>query len=77
MTYSIPVANGDYQVFLKMAEIQFNEIGSRVFDVSIEGTQVISGIDLYAVAGHDLTHDRTFSTTVNDGVLAIELAGRK
>ncbi|MDX1679881.1 MAG: malectin domain-containing carbohydrate-binding protein, partial [Akkermansiaceae bacterium] len=73
VTYSIPVANGDYTVTLKMAEIYQTAAGLRLFDVLIEGAQVVDDLDIYAQVGHDAAHDLTFTTTVSDGSLSIDL----
>lgn len=74
LEYRFTVPNGDYDVTLKFAEI-VNSVGSggRVFDVLIEGSQVMNNADIYALAGNSryAAYDRTFSTTVSDGVLNI------
>lgn len=70
-SYSIPVTSGEYQVTLKFCEIFFTSAGSRSFNVLIEGTQVITGLDLFVVAGSDTAHDRVFTTVVSDGILNI------
>ena len=36
-SYNVPVANGNYVVTLKFAEIYFSSTGIRAFDVLIEG----------------------------------------
>ncbi|WP_432538012.1 malectin domain-containing carbohydrate-binding protein [Kineococcus arenarius] len=68
--YSIPVTNGTYDVTLKMVENYWTAVGKRVFDVSAEGTQVVSDLDLFqAAGGKNKAVDRTFTTTVKDGKL--------
>lgn len=57
--YNIPVANGLYKVKLLFAETYFGAtggsasggIGSRVFNVSLEGTQVLTNYDIFFQAG--------------------------
>lgn len=71
-SYNFPVENGTYNVTLKFAETFFTAPGSRVFDVNVENAQVINDLDLVAVAGTDVAHDRTFSVIVSDGSLDIE-----
>ena len=69
--YRFDLPNGAYQVTLKFAEIYAWLPGQRLFSVSLEGNPVISGLDLYAVAGADTAYDRTFAATVSDGALNI------
>ncbi len=57
--YNIPVANGLYKVKLLFAETHFGAaggtpsggIGSRVFNVTLEGTQVLTNYDIFFKAG--------------------------
>ena len=52
-TYTIPnlTAGGSYTVRLHFAEIWWDNAGQRVFNVSINGTQVLSNFDIFAVTG--------------------------
>ncbi len=53
-SYSIPVATGaDYSVELYFAEIYQDNIGSRVFDVQVEGQLVLDDFDILAQTGGD------------------------
>ena len=71
--YALPVENGDYSVTLKFAEVYDGcySVGTRVFDVSIEGVTVISALDIFAEVGQETAYDRTFDITVSDGSLDI------
>lgn len=71
--YRFTVANGAHNVLLKFAEIVSTSVaGSRVFDVTIEGNLVLDNFDIYVASGGTFTAvDRSFSATVNDGVLNI------
>ncbi len=78
---SVPVGNGTYTVTLKFAEIFPNaQIGTdqgwfkRVMNIAAEGQTVKTGLDVMAEAGHYGAHDETFSVTVNDGKLDIEVS---
>lgn len=75
LSYEIPVtANGSYTVELHFAEIYQTSAGSRSFSVSIEGTTVISGLDLYSEVGHDVGYKETFADIpVNDRSVTIQL----
>ena len=52
-TYAIPGLNpgGLYTVRLHFAEDYWNSAGQRIFDVSINGTQVLTDFDIFAVTG--------------------------
>jgi hypothetical protein len=53
MTYTIPslTAGSNYTVRLDFVEYAFNAAGKRVFNVSINGTQVLSKFDIFVAAG--------------------------
>jgi hypothetical protein len=68
-SYAIPVANGDYLVTLKFAEIDWTKPGQRVFNVLIEGVKVISQLDLVAKVGPNTAYDVTLPVRVTDGQL--------
>jgi Malectin domain/Fibronectin type III domain len=72
VTYTIPVPNGTYQVTLKFAEIWWSARWQRLFDVLLEGVQVIANLDLYRQVRKNRTYDRTFTTQVTDGHLTIQ-----
>ncbi len=70
-SYNIPLINGDYQVTLMFAEINFNSAGSRVFNVAIEGVPVISNLDIFSRVGKNAAYNEDRIVTVNDGTLNI------
>ena len=69
--YKFDVANGTYQVTLKMMEDWATAAGHRRFDVRIEGTTVLTAFDIFASCGRFTACDRTFTATVGDGQLNI------
>ena len=72
LEYRFTVPNGVYQVYLKFVEMYWTSSGNRIFSVSIEGNQVISNLDIYALVGHDYAYDSgPFTVTVTDGILNI------
>jgi hypothetical protein len=72
-TYVVNVPNGNYTVNLKFAEIYFTSPGSRIFNASINGTQVLTNFDIVAAAGGALTAvDKSFAVTVTNGQIAIQ-----
>ncbi|QBG47878.1 hypothetical protein EGM51_10900 [Verrucomicrobia bacterium S94] len=68
--YNIPLTNGSYTVTLKFAETWAITSNQRVFDISLEGNQVIDNLDLFATApGKWVAYDLEFPVTINDGQL--------
>ncbi len=81
MAYDIPVQDGEYTVKLHFAELWFGAtgggsggVGSRVFDVSIEGQLVEDNLDVFAEAGADSPLVKTHTVTVTGGVLDIDFS---
>jgi hypothetical protein len=70
-TYNLPVANGDYVVTLKFAEIYFAAQGMRIFDVLIEGVEVLANLDVFAQVGKNTAYDVEIPVHVLDGTLTI------
>jgi hypothetical protein len=70
-SYSLPVPNGSYSVELHFAELYWTSAGKRVFNVLVEGSPAITGLDIWAVAGATTALIRTVPATVTDGVLNI------
>jgi fibronectin type 3 domain-containing protein len=67
-TYTIPklTASGTYTVRLDLVEYVFNAAGSRVFNVAINGTQVLSNFDIWKAAGGEfIAIARSFTTTAS------------
>ncbi len=69
--YKFDVANGTYQVTLKMMDDWATAAGHRRFDVRIEGTTVLTAFDIFASCGAFTACDRTFTATVGDGQLNV------
>ncbi|HJT24420.1 MAG TPA: malectin domain-containing carbohydrate-binding protein, partial [bacterium] len=67
-TYSFAVPPGSYQVTLKFAEVFWNSPGQRVFNVSINGAQVLTNFDIAADAGGaNQADDKQFNNITPDG----------
>jgi Malectin domain len=72
---------GFYSLTLKFAEIYYTNNqtnkGVRVFDVSVNGQQVLTNFDIVAAAGAALTaYDVTFSNIAsNNGQIIVQFAG--
>src|SRR5690606_22485181 len=76
--YVFAMDPGDYDVILHFAEIfsGITEPGQRLFDIVIEGNTVMSGVDIYQLAGdRDTAITLSFPQSVSDGNLSIQLVG--
>ena len=75
MTYTIPklTPGTGYVVRLDFVEYAFNAAGSRVFNVAINGTQVLSNFDIWAAAGgENIAIAKLFNATASaTGTIAI------
>lgn len=71
LDYDLPIPSGAYFVTLHFAEIVYEAPGLRAFDVLFEGERLLTGLDPFALAGHDTAHTETIRTLVVDGVLDI------
>ncbi|MBN1697236.1 MAG: hypothetical protein JW881_06965 [Spirochaetales bacterium] len=78
MSYTIPgfAAGGTYAVTLYFAETYLTSSGGRVFNVSVNGTTVLSNFDIYAAAGgQDMAIDRAFTATAtSSGQIVIQFS---
>ena len=69
--YNIPLANGTYEITFKFAEIYQKASNNRIFDVIAEGSDIISNLDIYALAGPNKAYDLIKTVDVIDGALNI------
>ena len=80
-TYSIPglTANASYTVRLHFAEEYWTAAGKRVFNVSLNGTQVLTNFDIFATVGAEYKAVvEQFNATANaSGSIIIQFAAVK
>src|SRR5262249_36779182 len=73
-TFDCP--NGTYETTIYDAETQGRTTGQRLFNVSIQGQQVLSNFDVFAQSGGaNIAISRTFTNTVGGGQLEIDFHG--
>ena len=75
-SYAFNVPPGSYQVTLKFAEVYWGSPGNRVFNASINGTQVLSNFDIVAdVGGPNQADDKVFNniTPNSNGQIVVQL----
>lgn len=74
-SYNFSVPNGSYTVTLKFAELALYGAGQRMFNVAINGSQVLSNFDIFAQAGGMYAAvDRSFPVTVTGGQVSIQFS---
>jgi malectin (di-glucose binding ER protein)/Big-like domain-containing protein/PKD domain-containing protein len=74
-SYTIPnlTAGASYVVRLHFAEVWFTSSGARVFNVLINGSQVITNLDIYATVGANKALVREFTIpAASNGQISIE-----
>lgn len=86
LTYNLPVTPGNVDINLHFAEVYFGApgraaggIGSRVFDITVEGKKMFDNFDITAAAGGALKAAVVpiEGVKVNDGNLTIQLKAEK
>ncbi|GAA0893091.1 hypothetical protein GCM10009122_27700 [Fulvivirga kasyanovii] len=79
MEWDFPVANGSYIVSLYFAEnpYTFQTIGSRVFDVVVEGKKALDDFDILRYSGDNFAAGFFVSVNVSDGNLDIDFITEK
>jgi arabinoxylan arabinofuranohydrolase len=70
-TYDVPMANDEYQVTLKFAEVHHDAAGKRQFRVDMEGENKIMGLDVFARVGMNKAYDEVHTVSVLDNELNI------
>jgi hypothetical protein len=70
--YESNVLNGTYDVTVHTAELNYTSSGQRVFNVSVNGNEVVSDLDVYGEVGHDAAYTTTATNIdVKDGSLTL------
>lgn len=72
--YSIPMANGSYDVVLQLSELNWTAVGDRKIIASIEGIGMLRDFDIYKSVGNGVALDVSFANIqVKDGALNIQM----
>ncbi|WP_028979427.1 malectin domain-containing carbohydrate-binding protein [Sporocytophaga myxococcoides] len=73
LSYNFPLSNGIYRLSLFFAEKVpgVTQTGVRIFDVNVEGKEVLSNYDIFASAGFN-ADKKNFYVKVTDGVLDVD-----
>ena len=71
--YNVPVPSGNYTVVLKFAEVYWTAAGKRVFNVAINGQNVLQNFDIVAQAGGAFKAlDKQFTVSAVSGQIGIQ-----
>jgi len=70
-SYTLPVGNGTRTVKLRFAEFVYTTVGTRVFNVLINGTPVLTNFDVVAAGGAFNAVDRSFSVNVTNQTVTV------
>ena len=74
-SYLFTMPGGTYNVILKFAETYWNKSGQRLFNVSINGTQVLTNFDIVAAAGGALIAiDKSFPVTITGRTITVQFS---
>ncbi len=77
-SYALPVADGDYDLTLKMSELFKTQANQRTFDIEIEGQKVVRQLDIYARTGRKAhAYDITVPVSIDDGTLNIRFVAKR
>lgn len=71
LTYSFDVEPGDYVVMLHFAEIFFTSPGQRTFDVDVNGTTVLPGLDIANEVGPNAALVKELTASAQDGKITL------
>jgi hypothetical protein len=67
--YAVPLSNGHYLVTLKFVEMTLSTNNQSVFDVLMEGREVLANFDVYANVGTLRAYDLQIPVRITDGTL--------
>ena len=72
-SYEIPVPAGNYEVVIHMAELYWENEGSRKFNIAVEGNEVFTNVDIIQLGGGSPLQALTLETPqlITDGYLSI------
>jgi beta-galactosidase len=77
-SYRVPVPDGKYKLILRFVEPTASAAGERVFNVAVNGKQLLKKLDVFTAAGGKLKGvEKTVEAAARDGVLVIEFAPEK
>jgi N-acetylneuraminic acid mutarotase len=76
-TYTFAVPNGIYMLTLKFAEIYWTTSGNRIFNVSLNGQQLLTNFDILTQTAPKTALDKTFVVNVKTGSIGLSFTSIK
>lgn len=71
--YEIPIREeGEYVLVLKFAEVYFAQSQQKVFDVRVNGHNVVKDLDIFDRVGHSTAHDEIIPVVIKKGKLTVQ-----
>ncbi len=67
--YAVPVASGDYNIMLHFTELEYDNVGDRIFNVYAEGQLVFDSHDILSKVNKFNINNESFEIRVDDGEL--------
>ena len=74
-SFSQPVANGDYELWLEFADPTFTSPGQRIFNVSANGNRLLTNYDIVADVGSNQAVAKAFDVQIHNGHLDLTFQG--
>ncbi len=74
-SYSLPLANGAYEVSLHLVELYWSANNERIINISVEGSAALSRFDIHAEVGQNTAYTKVVEVQVSDGAIDIDISG--
>jgi hypothetical protein len=74
INYGFNVPNGTYQIKIKLAEIYFTQAGERIFNLNLNGNNVLVNYDILSENTPFTAIDKTFNITVTDQKINLDFS---
>lgn len=71
-SYNIPLSDGTYEITFRTSENFHKASAKRKFDITAEGKEIVSNLDIFSVAGFATAYNIVKTVTVTDGTLNLK-----
>lgn len=71
-SYNVPLGDGTYEITFRTSENYHKASAKRKFDVTAEGKEIVSNLDIYSVSGFARAYNIVKTVTVTDGILNLK-----
>jgi len=75
LAYTLPIVmgNGTYKIEFFCCELLRNEVGYRVYDISLEGTVIFPSVDMVAESGFRKPYIKSHEFQITDGSTSVDV----